>query len=74
MNSTVWPIFNEKIVEICGFINSTQCVLIDWNLFDKLNFTTIVHAQCINNSHNNKIYPKTHEKKKHEPDPNGHQL
>ena len=50
--------------EICGSVNSAQCALIDWKLFDKSNFAATVHAQRMNTSHNSKICPKTREKKK----------
>ena len=49
--------------EICGSVNSTRCALIGWKLFHKSNFAATVHAQCMNNSHNSKICPKTREKK-----------
>ena len=52
--------------EICGSVNSARCTLIDWKFFDKSNFVPTVHAQCMNNSHNSKICPKTRKKKEKE--------
>ena len=60
------PFLMKKLLksEICGSVNSAQCALIGWKLFDKSNCAATVHAQCMNNSRNSKICPKMRGKKK----------
>ena len=59
------PFLMKKLLksEIRGSVNSAQCELIVWKLFDKSNFVATVYAQCMNNSRNSKICPKIREKK-----------
>ena len=51
-------------IEICGSVNSVQCALIGWKLFDKSNFAATVYAQCMNSICNGKFVPKRMKKKK----------
>ena len=52
--------------EICGSVNSVQCALIGWKLFDKSNFAATVHTQCINSAVTVKFVPKRVKKKRTE--------
>ena len=60
------PFLMKKLLksEIRGSVNSAQCELIVWKLFDKSNFVATVYAPCMNSSRNSKICPKIREKKR----------